>query len=101
MPINKKVKQQKCVWKDCPKDIYYDNLCEYHLVLVNYWFYELGGVKYAPVWFDLSGKRIPPAYPETADPDIETYRARYQKWANDLGKAECDKIAARQGYVEE
>lgn len=77
-----------------------DNLCEYHGLLVDFWFYELDGVKYCPaeLWVTLEGKPLGRAeYPETADPNKETYRARYQKWANDLGPIEYDKIVISQG----
>lgn len=89
----------KCVWKDCPFEAQWDNLCEYHALLIDFWFYELDGVKYCPaeLTFSMMGDPAPAMYPETADPDKGTYRARYQKWANDLGPEECDRIVIDQG----
>lgn len=86
---------KKCVFDGCPFDAWYDNLCEYHLLLVDFWFYELGGVKYTPakLTFTMDGKQCnEPMYPETADQDIATYRDRYQRWAAGLGQEGRDKI---------
>ena len=45
----------------------------------------------------MTGDPAPASYPEIADPNKETYRARYQKWATDLGPEECDRIVISQG----
>jgi len=94
----------KCTFKDCPFDGEYSGTCLYHAVLVDFWFYELGGVKYCPaeLTFTLSGSgrvggHAPAPYPETADPDAATYRARYQKWAEDLGQEGRDTIVVSSG----
>lgn len=89
----------RCVWNECPFEQYMDNLCEYHGLLINYWFYELDGAKYCPaeLTFTMLGDPSPAINPETADPNKETYRARYQKWATDLGPEKCDQIVINQG----
>jgi hypothetical protein len=90
----------KCVFTDCPFDAWHDNCCEYHLLLVDFWFYELDGVKYLPaeLTFTMEGKRLTTAiYPETADPDAKTYRARYQEWAADLGQDGRDEVVIGEG----
>lgn len=85
---------KKCIFTDCQFDAWYDNCCEYHSILVTFWFYELDGVHYCPaeLTFTMTGEPRDAIYPETADPDAATYRARYQKWASDLGQAGRDKI---------
>lgn len=91
--------KQKCVWDGCPFEEWVENLCEYHGLLIDYWFYELDGVQYCPaeLTFTLTGEPAEATYPETADPDKETYRARYQAWARGLGPDECDRIVVSQG----
>lgn len=93
-------KMSKCTWNGCTNDATprWDDgpgdwhLCDYHYTLFCYWFYEEGGAKYAPESRDLfTGKRIPPE--RGADSDYASYRARYTKWAVDLGKEKCDQIA--------
>lgn len=88
-----------CVWKDCPFDAGWEGTCEYHSLLVGYWFWELDGHKFTPaeLTFTMLGDPAPASHPETADPNKETYRARYQKWANELGREECDRIVISQG----
>jgi hypothetical protein len=97
------MKAMKCTFKDCPFEGEYDNLCIYHAVLVDFWFYELGGVKFHPAegTFHLNGGKIGEPcgapYPETADPDMATYRARYQAWARRLGQKKRDAIVVEGG----
>src|SRR5271157_5599565 len=82
--------RELCVWSECPNvkdntELGDDNLCCYHRMLIDYWFFEVDNCVHAPVIFDaFTGRREIP--PPGADPDLATYRARYQKWANDLGK---------------
>lgn len=94
----------KCTFKDCPFAGEYDNCCLYHAVLVDFWFFELGGVKFHPAegTFTINGggrigEPAPAPYPETADPDLATYRARYQEWAEDLGQEGRDNIVVANG----
>jgi len=89
----------KCTFTGCPFEGEYHNCCLYHAILVDYWFYELGGVKHAPaeLSFTMTGARALAPYPQTADPDAATYRARYQKWAEEIGQEERDRIVADLG----
>jgi hypothetical protein len=87
----------KCVYPEC-KDVVDqtelgdDTLCCYHRMLIDFWFYEKDGWKYAPDARDMQTGEIV-RQPE-ADPDKATYRARWYKWANDLGQKERDRIVS-------
>lgn len=94
----------KCTFTGCPFEGEYSNTCLYHAILVDHWFYELGGVKFHPAegTFTLNGdgrigEQCGAPYPETADPDLATYRARYQAWARRLGQKGRDRIVVANG----
>ena len=99
MKFEMKEKHEQCVWEGCPFDAWHDNCCKYHNLLINYWFYELDGAKYTPaeLTFTMTCQPAGALYPETADPDAATYRARYQTWAKTIGSVECDRIVVEQG----
>jgi ribosomal protein L32 len=65
-------------------------LCCYHRMLIDFWFYEENGWEYAPNMKSLdTGKHYPTP---KQDPDLATYRNRYQAWAEGLGQEGRDKI---------
>lgn len=63
-----------------------DTLCPYHRLLVDFWFYELDGSNFHP---DLHSPK--------SDPDIESYRKRYNTWIDSLSEKEKDNIVCNMG----
>jgi len=93
-----------CIYPNCKNKIKptWDNnvLCEEHMLMFDWWFYEENGWKFCPEsWDAFTGIKQPK--PEGSDNNMTAYRKRYCDWIQSLPKAKYIEILKYQRGDEE